>query len=131
MTSANSARVSIMQTTHGKLPRLPFQRMKDEVLGPSYELSVAFIGERRSRTLNVQLRDVHKPASVLSFPLDENAGEILITPAVAQRRARDAGISYRNAVAHLFIHGLLHLKGFTHSSTMDEAEAYYQRYFQV
>lgn len=123
--------LTITNKTKGKLPRLPFAQMKDAVLGRKYELSLVFIGERRSKKLNIQYRDKHKSANVLSFPLDKKSGEIFITPARARREAKSFDRKYDNFIAFLFIHGLCHLNGMDHGSTMEKAEEKIRAQFGV
>lgn len=84
-------------------------KIKNVILGPSYDLSLAFIGSQESRRLNKLYRGKNKPADVLSFPLTTAAGEILIDRDLIQTPGR---------ALFLFIHGLLHLKGLNHGSTM-------------
>jgi len=114
--------ITIANTTNGKLPRLPFVQMKEAVLGVSYELSLVFIGDKRSKTLNQAYRGKSTPASILSFPLDTRAGEIYINLTLAKRRQNQYGMTHTQLVGYLFIHGLLHLKGLDHGSTMDRRE---------
>ena len=120
--------ISISHTTH-KVPQLPFKAMKDAVLGSSYDLSLTFIGRQRARTLNIKYRGKTYVPNVLSFPLEERAGEIYIAPEVARAEAARFSLSERNYLALLFIHGLLHLKGHHHGATMEEAEKRYLKRF--
>lgn len=60
--------------------------------------------------------------NVLSFPLSKNIGEIYITPAVAKREAKKQNIDLRNYIGHLFVHGLLHVKGLRHGKKMETLE---------
>lgn len=104
---------SISNTTRARIPRIPFKLIKEEVLGKEYELSLVFIGEKRSQTLNKKFRGKDKPTNVLSFPLSKTFGEIFITPSVSEPFG----------IGKLFIHGLLHLKGMSHGRTMDKTES--------
>ncbi len=114
--------VDIMSTTKGKLPNLPFQLMKNEVLGKKYLLSVAFIGDKRSRRLNKEYRGKDTPTDVLSFPLDDANGELFINTRAIERERKLFGLNTKNLTAFMFIHGLLHLKGHDHGSTMEREE---------
>lgn len=105
-----------------RYPSLPYERMKDDVLGTSYSLSLVFIGSDRARTLNRTHRKKTYVPNVLSFPLDAHHGEVYITPSVAAREAKSRGMSARGYVGFLFIHGLLHLNGMAHGDTMEKAE---------
>jgi len=120
---------SSLSTTGTRPPRVPFRRISTKVLGKDYDLSLAFISSARSRALNKRWRRKDRPANVLSFPLDANAGEIFIDLTLAKRQAPDYGESYRHFVGHLFIHGLLHLKGLPHGSKMEREENALRRKF--
>ncbi len=113
---------SITQKGNGRLPSLPFARIKDVVLGKRYSLSLAFVPPRESRKLNREYRGKDKPANVLSFPLAKNEGEIVMCMSEAKRQAPEYALSERSFVALLFIHGLFHLKGFRHGSRMEAKE---------
>jgi len=123
--------LTITNFTKGKLPRLPFAQIKDAVLGKKYELSLVFIGERRSKKLNSTYRQKPKSTNILSFTLDKKSGEIFITPQKARRESQSFDRSYDNFIAFLFIHGLCHLKGMDHGSTMEKAEEKIRAQFGV
>ena len=122
---------AITNTTKGTLPRVPFAKIKEAALGKNYSLSLVFIGERRSRRLNNSYRQKDKPTNILSFPYDKKSGEIFITPKVAMRQMKEFGRSYDNFIAFLFIHGLMHLKGFDHGSRMERAEEKLRKQFSI
>lgn len=124
-------RFSITNKTRGALPSVPFEKIKNSVLGKNYSLSLVFIGRDRSRKLNFTHRQKNKPTNVLSFTLDKNNGEIFITPFVAKKEMKKFGRTYQNFVAFLFIHGLMHLKGYEHGSRMDEAEEKVRKIFGI
>jgi len=119
---------TISQTV-ASYPKHPYAEMKDAILGKSYALSLTFVGEKRARDLNKIYRNKTYVPNVLSFPLSNNAGEIYISPKVAAREAHAFGLSPRGYVGYLFIHGLLHLKGYPHGATMDKAEKKYSARF--
>ncbi len=122
---------SITNKTRGSVPSVFFEKIKDAVLGKKYNLSLVFIGRRRSRNLNFKFRGKDKPTNILSYTLDKNNGEIFLTPEVIKREMKKFGRKYDNFVAFLFIHGLLHLKGFEHGSRMEKAEELYRKRFKV
>lgn len=123
--------LDIQNKTKATLPRLPFADIKEAVLGPEYELSLVFIGDTRSRNLNREYRDKDKPTNILSFPYDEESGEIFINLALAKTQAPDFDKSPTKFIGYLFIHGLLHLKGYAHGSTMEEKERTFCRKFSL
>jgi probable rRNA maturation factor len=122
---------SISNSTKGKLPRLPFDDMKNAILGKRYSVHLAFIGEQRSRRLNNAYREKDKPTNVLAFPLDTSAGDIFITPSIAAKQAAAFGKKPEQFIGFLFIHALLHLKGYDHGSRMEHEEAKFARRFNV
>lgn len=93
------------------------------VLGETYDLSLAFITDKKALELNQTLRSKNKIANVLSFPLTESSGEILINKKQAARD--DFSLDY------LFIHGLLHLKGLDHGSRMEREETKLTKLFKL
>jgi len=122
---------TITNMTKGTLPRVPFLRIKEAGLGKNYSLSLVFIGNARSRKLNKSYRDKDKPTNILSFPYDNKNGEIFITVPVAKREAKKFDRTFDNFIAFLFIHGLMHLKGMEHGSTMDKAEEKLRKQFDI
>lgn len=82
-------------------------------------------GDDAIRALNRDYREVDRPTDVLSFPMaDEVAlgdparpvflGEIYVSVETAGRQARAARRPLGREVAHLAVHGLLHLLGHDH-----------------
>jgi probable rRNA maturation factor len=122
---------SIINKTKSTLPRVPFANIKDAALGNNYSLSLVFIGEKASQKLNGTYRGKNKPTNILSFPLDEESGEIFITLSVAKKEAASFDRTLDNFIAFLFIHGLCHLKGHDHGDTMEKAEVKLRKLFDI
>ncbi|MEI7765079.1 MAG: rRNA maturation RNase YbeY [bacterium] len=123
-------KVSIINKTKGKLPGLPFVLIKEDILGKEFSLSIAFISKNKSKELNNKYRGKNKSTNILSFPYSKNEGEILICPDIVKTETRKFGRTFRELLGFLVIHGMLHLKGMEHSSTMEKAEKKYdQKYF--
>lgn len=119
---------SLKKTTY---PNLPYEKMKETILGKGYDLSLIFIGEKKAKSLNMIHRGATYVPNVLSFPLTKEAGEIYITPAIAKREAVKFSMSPKGYIGYLFIHGLLHLKGHLHGVTMERAEKKYKTQFRL
>jgi len=120
-----------LASTIATYPTFPYEEIKNAILGKKYELSLAFIGTTRARTLNTLYRQKTYVPNVLSFPLDTTHGEIFICPEVSYPEAKKFNLSREGYVAYLFIHGLLHLKGHDHSDTMDSLEQRYLKRFMI
>jgi len=83
------------------------------------------VDDEAIRALNRDYRESDKPTDVLSFPMAEASaledegvavflGEIYLSIETARAQARAARRPYGTEVAHLAIHGLLHLVGEDH-----------------
>jgi len=123
-------KLSITNKTKGKLPSLPFVKIKNDILGQKYSLSIAFVTEKKSKEVNKTYRNKNKPTNVLSFYLRKNEGELILCPEVIKKEAKNFERNFKDFLGFLVIHGMLHLKGLEHSSTMEKAETIYdQKYF--
>ena len=74
--------------------------------------------------LNRRFRKIDKATNVLSFPSaagDGFLGDIAIAFDTCRREADAQGLAFRDHVAHLIVHGLLHLAGYDHEED-EEAE---------
>lgn len=96
------------------------------------ELGITLTGRAGIRTLNRTYRDIDRPTDVLSFPVHESPkdfprdgafllGDIVICPEVAESQAAEAGITPRERMRELLVHGLLHLIGHDHEAGSSRA----------
>jgi probable rRNA maturation factor len=92
---------------------------------PRATASIVLTDDETIRALNRDFREVDRPTDVLSFPLAEPSdlsdpgaevflGEIYVSLETARAQAAEARRPFANEVAHLTVHGLLHLLGFDH-----------------
>ncbi len=129
MAKTETTTVSIR--TKGTLPRVPFASIKEAILGEKYELSISFVGPTLSRTLNTTYRGKNKPTNVLSFALSKQSGEVVLCESVMKKEYKKFGMSYKKFVIFLLIHGMLHLKGYDHGSTMESEERKFLKKFSL
>lgn len=122
---------SVQSTVKTYPAKLPYEEIKNKILGKKYELSLMFVGKARAAALNISYRKKTYTPNVLSFPLDEQTGEIFICPKVADKEAHKFDLSKEGYVAFLFIHGCLHLKGYDHGDTMDTLERKFLKAFNI
>ena len=98
------------------------------------EVSVVLSDDRELRILNKEYRGIDRATNVLSFPgegVDEDEdsftflgrprmlGDILLAFETTQREAAAEGKALRDHVAHLLVHGALHLLGYDHERDAD------------
>ena len=108
-----------------------FRNIKNKVLGKNYDLSLVIIGDKLSKKINKKYKNREKSASVLGFPISKTEGEIFINLAKAKRQSEALKLKTKNFATYLFIHAVLHLKGFSHSSKMESEEKKILRRFGV
>lgn len=98
------------------------------------EISLAFVDDHTSQTLNNRYLQHNEPTDVLSFPLSDGKGklrgELVIGAEVAREACEEHDVQAELAL--YVIHGLLHLCGYddkspTASRAMRERERHYLR----
>ena len=132
MVKKNSeVKFSIINETKGRLYSLPFNFVKNKILGKKYDLSLVFIGEKKIHSLNKKYRKMDFPTDILSFVLSKKSGEIFICPKIARSEAKKFHKNEKDFIFSLFIHGLVHLLGFNHGNKMEKMEAKYGKIFKI
>jgi probable rRNA maturation factor len=100
------------------------------------EVSIVLADDSTVRELNRTWRHEDAPTNVLSFPVDAGKtdgakprlfGDIVIAYETAEREARVQRKPFAQHLAHLAVHGFLHLVGYDHKSgnearTMEDLE---------
>jgi probable rRNA maturation factor len=96
---------------------------------PRAEVSLNFVSDRRMRHLNRQYRGHDCSTDVLAFAMRDAAGpptillgDVVISLPTAARQAVECGTSLDEEVVRLIIHGVLHLIGYDHERSEEEAE---------
>jgi probable rRNA maturation factor len=100
------------------------------------EISVLLTGDEQVQALNAKWRGKDKPTNVLSFPMAEEPelqstniaagelllGDIILARGVCEREAEEKGVALEQHLAHLLVHGTLHLLGYDHHDDAEAAE---------
>jgi probable rRNA maturation factor len=94
------------------------------------ELAIVLTDDSAIRALNRDWRGVDRPTNVLSFPAPQQAesatpahlGDIVIAFETTMNEARSESKRFEHHLAHLAVHGFLHLLGQDHDNDGD-AEA--------
>jgi probable rRNA maturation factor len=97
------------------------------VSAPAGEVSVVLTDDAAIRALNRQWRGIDKPTNVLSFPAAKRVGapflgDIVIAHETLARECAEENKVFLHHLAHLAVHGFLHLIGYDHT-TDSEADA--------
>src|SRR5215218_947131 len=87
-------------------------------------LTIALADDRRVRALNRRDRKKDKPTNVLSYPSGEKTflGDIVLARQTVWREAREQKKSPADHLAHLVVHGTLHLLGHDHETSDADAD---------
>jgi probable rRNA maturation factor len=88
------------------------------------ELAIVLTDDKAIRTLNRDWRHKNKATNVLSFPASEIAagggshhlGDIVIAYQTTAREAEAEHKPFKHHLAHLAVHGFLHLVGYDHEA---------------
>lgn len=99
-------------------------RAADEATGPVHGvIGVLIEDDAAIRELNRRWRGVDKPTNVLAFPTaaapsiaPRHLGDIAISYETAIREAQAQARPFAHHLAHLTVHGFLHLLGYDHQS---------------
>ena len=94
------------------------------------ELAVMLTDDTGIRTLNSNWRGIDKPTNVLSFPASGPAtgggtrllGDIVIAFETLERECTDENRAFLHHLAHLAVHGFLHLNGYDHDTDAQAGE---------
>ncbi len=87
---------------------------------PRMELAIVLTDDSRIRLLNRQWRGIDKATNVLSFPTGNSdgrsplLGDIVLAYQIIARQALAERKPLTHHVAHLAVHGFLHLLGYDH-----------------
>jgi probable rRNA maturation factor len=96
------------------------------------ELSILIVNDPEIAKLNKTYLGRSGPTNVIAFSMQEGPfgqinpnllGDVVISLDTAAREAEDAGISVESRLDQLLIHGVLHLFGFDHDKTSEQAKA--------
>jgi probable rRNA maturation factor len=98
---------------------------------PDGELSILVVDDQQIANLNLKYLGTAGPTNVIAFPMREGQfnditpnllGDVVISAETAQSEAMEAQIGFQNRFNQLLIHGMLHLLGYDHEPSREEAE---------
>lgn len=109
-----------------------------------HELHIMIINDARMREINFEFRHKDKPTDVLSFPqytpqqirgtsaapeaASPYLGDLVISSETTKRQAKRFGVTVRQELLRLIVHGVLHLIGYDHEGVpAREAQAMRRR----
>jgi probable rRNA maturation factor len=122
------------QSRH-QLPKQKIQKTAERILSalgyPEGELSILIVDDEQIAKLNTTYLNHDGPTNVISFPMQEGPftevtpnllGDVVISADTAHQEAVDAGMETMDRFYQLLIHGILHLVGYDHVHSAEEAQ---------
>ncbi len=110
------------------------EKMLDYLGLDNVEVSVLLVDNEEIKKLNEEWRKKDKPTDVLSFPINEETpygckilGDIVISIPYAKEHAKEFGNSFKEEMIRLLAHGLLHLLGYDHEKSEEDAKIMFQK----
>ena len=106
------------------------QVILDALAFPDAELSILMVDDLQIEELNRTYLHREGPTNVIAFPMCEGAfgdinphllGDVVISTDTAATEAGEAGISVETRIHELLVHGILHLLGYDHETTEQDA----------
>ncbi|WP_456432349.1 rRNA maturation RNase YbeY [Nitratifractor sp.] len=114
--------------TEHSLDTTGLEPIAEALLSPAETVELILCDDAHIRELNRIHRGIDRPTDVLSFPLHSEVpglplGSVVISCDRVDAKARELGHSPEEELALLFIHGLLHLRGYDHENDHGEMRA--------
>ncbi|MES2985735.1 MAG: rRNA maturation RNase YbeY [Patescibacteria group bacterium] len=125
--------ISVTNTTK-KVPSLSgtfLLEAKNLILKKKYELSLTYVGQVKMESINTEYREIKKPTDILSFPIEENFGEIYICMDIVEKKAKLFEMKTEDYLKYLIVHGMIHLLGHDHGDKMDSLEKIYTQKLHI
>lgn len=121
--------VEIRNTTKMRVPGAFLKALARKVFAKEKakkrDVSVVFLKEKEAQALNKLYRGKTYVPNVLSFEMEElGLGEIVLCPKVISQDAKKYGITFKQELALVFVHGLLHLLGYSHKEIEKKSKQY-------
>ena len=105
--------------------RADFVRWARAALVGGGQVTIRLVDADEGRELNQEYRGKDYATNVLSFPYETEPrvfGDLVICPEVVAREAAEQGKTPEVHFAHLVVHGMLHLQGYDHETSDEDAE---------
>lgn len=103
------------------------QSILEELSLDKVEISITLVDDETIKQINREWRGKDKPTDVLSFPQEGSVGyrykllgDVVISLPYAKRQAQEIGLSKKEEVLRLLVHGILHLLGYDHERSEDD-----------
>lgn len=103
--------------------RSQVRRWVRAALETDVQATIRFVDAKEGRTLNRDFRGKDYATNVLTFVYETQPvlGDLVICTAVVRREAKEQGKLFKAHLAHMVVHGMLHLQGYDHETGAADA----------
>jgi len=107
---------------------------------PDAELSILVVDDHQIEKINHTYLNRQGPTNVIAFAMREGQyleitpyllGDVVISIETAHREGQASGIDVQKRFNQLLVHGILHLLGYDHENTADEAKLMEEKNRQI
>ena len=97
---------------------------------PEGEISILIVDDPQMEKLNSEYLNRYGPTNVIAFPMREGEfshlspqllGDVVISTDTAAKEAQNSGMSMEQRLNELLVHGILHLFGYNHETSEQDA----------
>lgn len=92
-------------------------------------LSIKLSNDKYVKEINYKWKGINRPTNILSFPNEEKTcnikkntvylGDVVLAYETLKKETKIKNINLQKHLSHILIHGILHLKGYTHNKIED------------
>lgn len=93
------------------------------------EIVLVFVDATVQKKINSEFRGKRYATDVLSFVSEDpqnSMGELVLCPEVIRIQAKEHGLSFREELAYMVLHGILHLLGYDHETGARQAKIMFE-----
>ena len=100
----------------------------EDIKNTQYSISIKFVSSKTMEKLNLEFLGNKSPTNVLAFPSQiekdpfNSLGDIAICLQILVEEAKNQDKRLEDHLAHIFIHGVLHLVGYKHNTSSGAKE---------
>jgi len=97
---------------------------------PDGEISILIVDDPQIKKLNRKYLNRNSPTNVIAFPMREGEfthlspqllGDVVISTDTAAKEAQNSAMSMEQRLTELLVHGILHLFGYDHETSAQDA----------
>ncbi len=109
--------------------RAQVRRWALAALETDVQVTIRFVAAKEGRRLNHDFRGKDYATNVLSFvyETDPVIGDLVVCLPVVKREAKEQKKPFKAHLAHMIVHGMLHLQGYDHETGAHDAAIMEQR----